>query len=104
MKKVMMIFIAASSLVLAKENLKFEIKQKASDDIHILITRDEKVETKKVQKVSLSKNDKVYVIKTGDTLSKIARKYNKSIRLIANKNNISDINLIRTGQNLIISE
>jgi len=43
-----------------------------------------------------------YTVKSGDTLSAIARKYGVTVTQIANANNITNVNLIRVGQVLII--
>ena len=43
-----------------------------------------------------------YIVKSGDTLSAIAKKYNTTYQKIASDNNISNPNLIYPGQNLII--
>ena len=43
-----------------------------------------------------------YTIKKGDTLSSIARKYGVSVNTIAKRNNIQNINIIRTGKVLVI--
>lgn len=43
-----------------------------------------------------------YTVKKGDTLSKIAKKYNTTYQKIAKDNNISDPNKIYAGQKLII--
>lgn len=47
-------------------------------------------------------NEKVYIVKSGDTLSAIAKNYNTSYQKIASDNNISNPNLIYPGQKLII--
>lgn len=58
-----------------------------------------------VQKVSASSGDgREYTVKRGDTLSAIARTYNTTVDAIARANNISNVNLIFTGQQLIIPE
>ena len=44
----------------------------------------------------------VYIVKRGDTLSKIAKNYGTTVESIAKLNNIKNINLIYTGQRLII--
>lgn len=46
--------------------------------------------------------NKVYIIKSGDKLSTIAKKYNISIEQLAKLNNIKDINKIFVGNKLII--
>ncbi len=47
-------------------------------------------------------SSKTYVVKKGDTLSGIAKKYNTTYQKIASDNNISDPNKIYIGQKLII--
>lgn len=44
-----------------------------------------------------------YTVKSGDTLSAIAKQYNTSVEEIANSNQISNINLISVGQVLEIN-
>lgn len=44
----------------------------------------------------------VYIVKRGDTLSKIAKNYGTTVESIVKLNNIKNINLIYTGQRLII--
>lgn len=46
--------------------------------------------------------DKIYIIKSGDTLSEIAKKYNVSIQAIMKVNGIADANKIIEGNKLII--
>lgn len=49
------------------------------------------------------RNDaRVYVVKKGDNLTKIARKYGISVNELAALNNIKNKNLIRVGQKIII--
>lgn len=43
-----------------------------------------------------------YIVKKGDTLSRIALNYNTSVNTIAKENNIQNVNLIYPGQRLII--
>lgn len=47
-------------------------------------------------------NNRTYTVKSGDTLSAIAKKYNTTYQEIARKNNISNPNLIYPGQVLKI--
>lgn len=44
----------------------------------------------------------IYIVKSGDTLSEIARKFNTTYQKIAKDNNISNPNLIYTNQKLVI--
>ncbi len=44
----------------------------------------------------------IYIVKKGDTLSKIAKTYNKAYKKIASDNNIKDPNKIYIGQKLIL--
>lgn len=57
------------------------------------------------KKNSTPSNDKkevIYVVKKGDTLTAIAKKYNTTINKIAKDNNIKNKNLILVGQKLVI--
>lgn len=47
-------------------------------------------------------NDIIYIVKPGDTLSKIARQYGTTYQKIARDNQIANPNLIRVGQKLVI--
>lgn len=49
-----------------------------------------------------SASSKVYVVKSGDTLSEIARQYGTTVRAIAGRNGLSNPNLIYAGQRLYI--
>ncbi len=53
-------------------------------------------------KIPGSREKITYVVKSGDTLSAIAKKYKTTITKIANDNNIKNVNLIRVGQKLVI--
>ncbi len=48
-------------------------------------------------------SDVVHVVKRGDTLGKIAAKYGSSVSALSDANGISNPNLIRIGQSIIIS-
>lgn len=43
-----------------------------------------------------------YTVKSGDTLSKIARQFNTTVAKIAQANKIQNVNFIRVGQKLLI--
>lgn len=53
-------------------------------------------------RLSNKSNEIIYIVKSGDTLSSIAKRYNTSYQKIANDNNISNPNLIYPNQKLII--
>lgn len=44
----------------------------------------------------------IYIVKSGDTLSEIAQKFNTTYQKIAKDNNISNPNLIYPNQKLVI--
>lgn len=48
------------------------------------------------------KNEVTYIVKSGDTLTKIAKKYNTTYQKIASGNDIKNPNLIYPGQKLVI--
>lgn len=47
-------------------------------------------------------DDSVYIVKKGDTLTKIAKKYNTTVDALVKANNIKNPNLIKVGQKLTI--
>ena len=53
-------------------------------------------------KSEVSSTDGVYIVKSGDTLSKIATKHNTTYQKLAEYNNISNPSLIRVGQEIKI--
>lgn len=75
------------NVVLKKDLLKF-------DDINFEVKQENKQEE--------IKQDIIYIVKKGDTLSKIAKKYNTTYMKIARDNKIANPNLIYPGQRLII--
>ncbi|MFC4633443.1 peptidoglycan DD-metalloendopeptidase family protein [Dokdonia ponticola] len=60
-------------------------------------TYDEALENKAQQK-------KIYVVRKGDTLSKIASKYNTSITAICKENSITKTSTLRIGQQLVVNK
>ena len=56
----------------------------------------------KVNELLESKNSKTYTVKSGDTLSEIAEKYNTTVSKIVKDNNLENANLIYPGQKLKI--
>lgn len=74
------------NLIYAGENLKIDITKNINSNDNIIY------ET----------NHYIYTIKSGDTLSEIARKFGVSVNSIAELNNIKDVNLIYAGERLRI--
>lgn len=52
--------------------------------------------------VSAASNDNVYVVKAGDTLNKIAAKYDTTAAELGKLNNIKNLDLILVGQKLVL--
>ncbi|MGL5725252.1 LysM peptidoglycan-binding domain-containing protein [Cetobacterium sp.] len=100
MKKLLLIFILNSAFILAKQDLKFEIKEKNNENIKILIVKDGKQKKKSI----VRNNENTYIIKYGDTLSLIAKKYNLSVDYLVKINNIKNKNLIIANQKLILTK
>ena len=48
------------------------------------------------------KNGEIYIVKSGDTLSRIAAKYGSTVKYIQNANKISDPNSVQIGQKLFV--
>lgn len=104
MKKTLLIFILSSTFLLAKQNLKFEIVEKNSDSIRILITKEKKIEKIETNTISRKNDFKMYVVKEGDTLSLISKKFQVSIDYLVKINNLKNRNLISVNQKLVISK
>lgn len=56
----------------------------------------------KVNEIMQAPKETIYVVKRGDTLSSIAKKFNTTYQEIARKNGIKNVNLIYPGQKLKI--
>lgn len=56
----------------------------------------------KVNEILSSNNEVIYIVKSGDTLSEIAQKYNTTVNKLAEENNIDNPNLIYAGQKIVI--
>lgn len=52
--------------------------------------------------VSQETSEKIYIVKKGDCLCNIAKKFNTTVEKIAHDNNITNVDLIYVGQKLII--
>lgn len=99
-KEIILAIFFMTNLVYAEkaEKLKAEIDQK-ENKIVIKISKDNET----LNEIEIDKNnERAYKIKKGDTLSQIALEYKKSIKKLAEDNNIKHIDLIITGKTLII--
>ena len=103
--------------VLKIKNTKFDIKSDGNVDAKIEL----KINTKMSKNVSMNLIDNIkftenqnryenedydslilYIVKPGDTLWKIAKKFNTTIEELAKKNGIEDVNKINVGQKIYI--
>ncbi|MBV2241147.1 LysM peptidoglycan-binding domain-containing protein [Bacillus inaquosorum] len=68
------------------------------------LTKYDKVGNKAAVKAKPAKSSgSTYTVKSGDTLTAIAKKYNTSVKELAKVNGIKDVNMIRVGQVLKVS-
>ena len=71
----------------------------------VLGTRYEEVQAKVNEKLNSTNSSNItYVVKSGDTLSAIAKKYETTVAKLVKDNNIKNANLIYTGQKIIIKK
>ena len=56
----------------------------------------------KVNEIINANKKIIYTVKSGDTLSEIAKKYNTTVQTLVRKNNISNPNKIYVGQKIEI--
>lgn len=61
-------------------------------------------EANKINNIDNTQKEIIYVVKKGDTLSKIARKYNTTYQKLAEDNNIKNVNLIYPNQKIMIKK
>lgn len=61
-------------------------------------------EANKINNIDDIQEEIIYVVKKGDTLSKIARQYNTTYQKLAEDNNIKNVNLIYPNQKIIIKK
>ena len=85
LKKIIFIMLVLCSVTFAHNKLKFDVE----DD-------------KGNIKISVKKEMIEYVVKKGDTLSKIAKEYNTTVTKLVTDNNIENIDFIFIDQKLII--
>lgn len=98
---VLLAFMATSSY---SQTTKLKAKITSNQEkLTIKISKD-KVDQSSVLKPNIPGKNKTYhIVKSGETLSKIASKYKKSTEKIALDNKIKNSNLILVGQTLIIN-
>lgn len=71
----------------------------------VLGTRYEEVQAKVNEKLNSTNSSNItYVVKSGDTLSAIAKKYETTVAKLVKDNNIKNANLINVGQKIIIKK
>ena len=63
----------------------------------------DKVQAKVNEMMANKQKEITYTVKSGDTLSAIAKKYHTTVKAIAKKNNIKNVNKIYVGQKLKIN-
>jgi LysM repeat protein len=63
-----------------------------------------KIGQKLIVQKSASPHETYYTVKRDDTLSEIAEMYGTTVEQLAKWNNIPDVNMIRTGQKLIVAK
>ena len=85
------------------QNTKLDIKSDGNVDARIEI----KINTKISKNISMNENEDydsliLYIVKPGDTLWKIAKKFNTTIEELAKMNGIEDENKINVGQKIYI--
>lgn len=93
MKKIVLLFFVLTFSLIAEKNLKFEIRKKSASQVKILIKKNEK-EIKEI----------VYVVKKGDTLTRISKAYGVSMESLIKNNKIKNKNLIIINQRLSIKK
>lgn len=64
------------------------------------LTQYDRVGNKKPEKATTTKEEQVYVVQKGDTLTGIAKKYGTTVQSLVKLNNIKNPDLIRIGQKL----
>lgn len=74
----------------------------STGEVLLLPKAEKKVSTPSPAKSPAKTTTKTYKVKSGDTLSAIAKKYNTSVANLQKKNNISNVNKIKVGQTLKI--
>lgn len=71
----------------------------------VLGSRYEEVQAKVNEKLNSTNSSNItYVVKSGDTLSEIAKKYETTVAKLVKDNNIKNANLINVGQKIIIKK
>ena len=77
---------------------------KSEDKIELGTNKIENIAKKELINADKTENQKIHIVKSGETLSSISKLYSINKDLIIKINNLNDQNYIIIGQNLIISE
>ena len=77
---------------------------KSEENIDLAKNKIENIAKKESINEDKTKNKKIHIVKTGETLTSISKLYSINKDLIIQLNNLKDQNYIFIGQNLIISE
>ena len=77
---------------------------KSEDKIELGTNKIENIAKKELIIADQTENQKIHIVKSGETLSSISKLYSINKDLIIKLNNLNDQNYIIIGQNLIISE
>jgi LysM repeat protein len=78
----------------------YEPLKKEVIDTNVTIKKTENVEIE--NKPKQKAKNQVYVVKSGDTISEISRKYRTTTKAILKANNLKENSIIRPGQKLLI--
>lgn len=73
-----------------------------TDSTQVVVKQDSTITTKATPPATHQSKEKIYYVKKGDTLLKIATKYNTTTKKLANHNKIKNINSLKVGQKIII--
>ena len=78
----------------------YEPLKKEVIDTNVTIKKTENVEIE--NKPKQKAKNQIYVVKSGDTISEISRKYRTTTKAILKANNLKENSIIRPGQKLLI--
>ncbi|SFK09272.1 Flagellum-specific peptidoglycan hydrolase FlgJ, partial [Marinilactibacillus piezotolerans] len=90
----------------SEPEVKVETESEPEVQIKAQTKVETEVETKAEEKVATKTEEKaiIYTVKSGDTLTKIAKTYNTSVSSLVSLNKLSNANVIKVGQKLAINQ